>query len=147
MRAKTYQVVLKSLVEHPRWSDRHVATVAGVSQPTVTRIRRKLEEGGYLYFTAIPNFSKLGFEIVAFTKMDPSAEVSHDDAVVFVANGVSTTDGRGQLVISVHKNFTAYADFLTRNRGETCFILPITEKPIKLDLAKLLKVETPLEKT
>jgi DNA-binding Lrp family transcriptional regulator len=40
----------------------------GVSQPTVTRTRTKLEREGYIEeYTLIPNFQKLGFHLVAIS--------------------------------------------------------------------------------
>lgn len=51
-----------------RRSDRELAKVLGVSQPTVSRMIKKLEKEGYIAgYSAIPNFEKLGFEILAIT--------------------------------------------------------------------------------
>jgi DNA-binding Lrp family transcriptional regulator len=49
-------------------SDRQIAKVLGVSQPTVSRMRsRLLEEGLVRNFSAIPDFAKIGYEIMAFS--------------------------------------------------------------------------------
>ena len=49
-------------------SDRQIAKVLGVSQPTVSRMKsRLLEEGVVRHFSAIPDFAKMGYEIMAFS--------------------------------------------------------------------------------
>ena len=56
------------LVRNSRRSDRDLAKAIKVSQPTVTRIRSKLEKEGYIReYTMIPNFAKLGYELMAIT--------------------------------------------------------------------------------
>jgi len=59
--------VFSELLRNSKKSDRDIAKKLNISQPTVTRIRRKLETSGYISeYTIIPNFPKLGFEICAF---------------------------------------------------------------------------------
>lgn len=53
-----------------RRSDRELAKVLDVSQPTVSRTRMKLEKEGIFEYSLIPNFAKLRFEILAFTFSD-----------------------------------------------------------------------------
>jgi DNA-binding Lrp family transcriptional regulator len=60
--------ILCELMENSRKSDREIARNLGVSQPTVSRIRGKLEKEGYIKeYTLIPDFSKLGYKIMAIT--------------------------------------------------------------------------------
>jgi len=60
--------LVSELMKNSRRSDRDLAKAIGVSQPTVTRIRNKLEKEGYIReYTMIPDFCKLGFEIAAVT--------------------------------------------------------------------------------
>ena len=60
--------VLRELLKDSSKSDREIAKTVGVSQPTISRIKKKLiNEGSIRTFSAIPNFSKLGFEIMALT--------------------------------------------------------------------------------
>lgn len=60
--------LISELMKNSRRSDRNLAKVIGVSQPTVTRIRNKLEKEGYIReYTMIPDFSKLGYKIMAIT--------------------------------------------------------------------------------
>jgi DNA-binding Lrp family transcriptional regulator len=54
--------VLSGLIKNSKISDRELAKTIGVSQPTVTRARTRLEKNGYIQeYTAIPNFAKLGY--------------------------------------------------------------------------------------
>jgi DNA-binding Lrp family transcriptional regulator len=66
--------LLSELLKNSRRSDRELAKAIGVSQPTTTRLRTKLEKEGYIKeYTIIPNFSKIGYTIMAlnFIKLDP----------------------------------------------------------------------------
>ncbi|MDH5376148.1 MAG: winged helix-turn-helix transcriptional regulator [Candidatus Bathyarchaeota archaeon] len=60
--------LLSELMKNSRKSDRELAKVIGSSQPTVTRARTKLEREGYIKeYTMIPDFAKLGYQIMALT--------------------------------------------------------------------------------
>jgi DNA-binding Lrp family transcriptional regulator len=61
-------------LKNSRRSDRKLAKVIGVSQPTTTRLRTKLEKEGCIKeYAILPNFSKIGYTIMAlnFIKLDP----------------------------------------------------------------------------
>ncbi len=60
--------LLSELMKNSRRSDRELAKAIGSTQPTVTRTRRKLEKLGVIReYTAIPDFSKLGYELLSLT--------------------------------------------------------------------------------
>lgn len=60
--------LIAELMKNSRRSDRELAKAIGVSQPTVTRLRTKLEkEKTIREYTAIPDFERLGYQIAAFT--------------------------------------------------------------------------------
>ena len=60
--------LLSELVKDSLRSDRELAKAVGVSQPTVTRMRARLEKEKVIKeYTMIPDFHKLGFEILAIT--------------------------------------------------------------------------------
>jgi DNA-binding Lrp family transcriptional regulator len=60
--------LLSELMKNSRRSDRELAKAVGSSQPTVSRHRKKLEEEGYIReYTMIPDFSRIGYELMALT--------------------------------------------------------------------------------
>jgi len=54
--------LLLELLKDSKRSDREIAKVLGVSQPTITRMRQRLvKEGAIKEFTVIPDFVRMGF--------------------------------------------------------------------------------------
>jgi len=128
--------LLKELLKNSKRSDRDLAKILGVSQPTLTRMRRRLEKDNYILdYTAIPNMTKLGFEIVAFTffnidRFDPKTGdldtaigeqahkwVGHSSKIIFAAGGEGL-HGKNCMMVSVHRDFTEYTDFVSDLRGQ-----------------------------
>lgn len=66
--------ILFELIKDSKISDRKLAKKIGLSQPTVTRRRARLDKEGLIDYTGIPNLVKLGFEIVAFQFMRWTAD-------------------------------------------------------------------------
>jgi DNA-binding Lrp family transcriptional regulator len=120
-------VVIRELLKNSRKSDREMAKNLGVSQPTVTRARTLLEKEGYVKtYTVIPDFAKLGYQIMAFTfvklKSFPMREETHklvEDATEWLSkrpNVIFSADGEGLgkdiVMISLHKSYAKYSDFM-----------------------------------
>lgn len=116
--------VFKELIKNSKKSDRDIAKKLNISQPTVTRIRQKLEKIGYIQeYTIIPNFPKLGFEIVAFiffnanrclgkkVKTEAHKWIENNPSVLFSASGDGIR-GKNCAMLTLHKNFTEYTKFL-----------------------------------
>jgi len=124
-------MVLKVLLEDCKRSDRDIAKSTGVSQPTVTRARDYLREQGFILgYVAIPDLSKLDFEIVAVTIRGNMEELSKDDRVIFATK---------EFAISVHKNYTDYGDFAQKFPSDAQYLTVTSEKPLKtLSLSQLL---------
>ena len=130
MRKELSEQLLRELLKNSKRSDRELAKVLKVSQPTITRARQKLEKNGMIEdYTIIPNFRKMGFEIFAltFVKMRPDILIGETREkarkfattfpnVIFASSG----DGLGMtgVIISFHKNFTEYHNQLSRLRVE-----------------------------
>jgi DNA-binding Lrp family transcriptional regulator len=130
--------VLCELVEDSRISDRSLAKKIGVSQPTVTRKRTFLEKERLLEYTAIPNFEKLGIEILAFTFASWSPEMlknypenkrvekaktffSKHPNIVFASSGRGL--GMGRMIVTVHKNYSDYVEFMKQAEIEWAGLL------------------------
>ena len=111
---------MRELLKNSKRSDRQLAKVLGVSQPTITRTRPKLEQEGIIQeYTIIPDFRKMGFEILAitFVKMRPdllTPEIMEEAKkygekwpnVILVSSGEGL--GMTGVIISFHKNYTEY---------------------------------------
>ena len=110
--------ILSELVKGARRSDRQLAKVTGVSQPTVTRTRTKLEKAGLVReYTIIPDLRKMGYELLVFTFMsfaedkpelfDKAREwVKKQPSVIFANNGEGP--GMNSMMLSIHKNYSSY---------------------------------------
>ncbi|MFQ6068529.1 MAG: Lrp/AsnC family transcriptional regulator [Candidatus Bathyarchaeia archaeon] len=149
--------LLYELIKNSRRSDRDLAKVLGFSQPTVTRTRRKLEEEKYvLQYTALPDFTKLGFELVAFTftqwlpeektkAESPYKWLEKNPRVVFAAEG-NGLDGKSAIIVTVHKNYADYSNFVSDLRQKSAvysmnsFMVALTDIKKHLNLADLQKV-------
>lgn len=148
--------LLYELIKNSRRSDRDLAKVLGFSQPTVTRTRRKLEDEKYvLQYTAIPDFTKIGFEIMAFTFIQkPQAEaerntlfkqLNKNHRVIFVADG-NGLEGKDVVIITMHKNYSDYSTFIAELRKtstiptKSSFIAVLSGISKNLNLSSLEKV-------
>ena len=124
--------LLFEFVKNCKRSDREIAKIVGVSQPTITRKRTKLVETGLIrQFTAIPSLDKIGYEIAAltFTNMKTStsgnpkslrdkiqAWAKKHDEIVFASAGLGM--GMNGVIVSVHKDYTHYQKLLTELRAD-----------------------------
>ena len=116
--------LLYEMMKNSKRSDRELAKIIGVSQPTITRMRQRLEKRGYILdYTVIPDLEKLGFEIAAFTFMNqgPSENVNKwiesNPKIVFGAVG-DGLNGKNSVMISMHKDFTDYSEFMSDLRSK-----------------------------
>jgi DNA-binding Lrp family transcriptional regulator len=120
MMKKRMLKLLFELMKNAKRSDREIAKIIGVSQPTITRMRQRLEKTAIVDYTVIPDWTELGFEIMANTLvkakgLPEAAEKAkkwtlENPNVVFAAAGEGM--GMDYSLISFHKNYTDYADFV-----------------------------------
>ncbi len=126
-----------ALIRDSRRTDRELAKIVGVSQPTISRIRQKLEKEGYMDYAGIPNLQKLGFEIVAMTfgnwKYDRYPDTRVASAREFVKthpNLIFLSSGKGmnsdRVAITVHRDYTDYTKFLSEVRTDWGEYMEIT---------------------
>jgi DNA-binding Lrp family transcriptional regulator len=132
MHKNLLEKLLFELVKNSKRSDRELSKILGVSQPTVTRARTRLEKEKFIrQYTAFPDFAKIGFELVAynFATMKPPqssdlekmqkmrSEWAKDNPnVIFEAGGEGL--GANNLMISIHRNYTDFASFIAKYRTD-----------------------------
>jgi DNA-binding Lrp family transcriptional regulator len=120
--------LIYELMKNSRRSDRDLAKAIGVSQPTVTRIRSKLEKEGYISeYTMIPDFIKLGYQILALTfvksrkgldpeEVDKAREIARECSkinrygLITVERGIGL--GYDGVIISYHKCYANYLELV-----------------------------------
>jgi DNA-binding Lrp family transcriptional regulator len=148
--------LLAELTKNPRRSDRELARSMGISQPTVSRTRVRVEKEGLIRYAGIPDLAKLGFEIIALTfanwqqtKFPDARATKAQDFMKGHHNIIFVSTGRGfrsdRVVVSVHKSYSDYAKFIKEIREEWAEFTTITGsflisigadnilKPISLD--------------
>jgi len=109
-------------------SDRNIARVVGVSQPTITRYRHQFLKTGIIQsFEIIPNLAKLGFEIMACTVFKFGEPVDTENYRVVYAAPCD----KGTFIISVHKNFIDYLEFVCKYNVVQRCLVPLSETPLK----------------
>ena len=124
---KKMRKVLLELLKDSKKSDREIAKDLGVSQPTVSRMRSRLvKEGVIKEFTVIPDFEKMGYELMAITSCKSKYSEDLEERavkwamsrpnVLFAAN--VTGARKNGVVISVHKNYSDYSRFINDIRLE-----------------------------
>jgi DNA-binding Lrp family transcriptional regulator len=116
--------LMKEMLKNSRRSDRELAKSVNASQPTVTRNRKILAR--YIRsYTVVPEFSKIGYELLAFTFAKcrthdsktlearfPTAQewFMKKPNVLFVSDGEGLE--RDFAVVSLHRNYSKYAEFM-----------------------------------
>jgi DNA-binding Lrp family transcriptional regulator len=126
--------LISELMKNSRRSDRELAKVLGVSQPTVSRTIKRLEKEGYIReYTMIPDFSKLGYQILAFSVYKLTENVTQDEVeekrkslreefkkeplpLIMGMNGMGMSADR--IMVTLHENFASYAELQNRVRRD-----------------------------
>jgi DNA-binding Lrp family transcriptional regulator len=116
--------LIVELMKNSRRSDRELAKAIGASQPTVGRLIKKLEKEGVIKeYVIIPDFRKLGFEIVAVTFLRFVRELSAEEyeelrsysgevekrrtePILMAMNGLGLEHNR--VFISFHKSYSSF---------------------------------------
>jgi DNA-binding Lrp family transcriptional regulator len=130
--------LISELVRNSRRSDRELAKTLGVSQPTVTRTRLRLEKQGLIDYSALPNLAKLGFDIIAVTfgnrdyQKHPKINLQkakdfaeRHPGLIFGAFGSGM--GHDRIAISIHRNYSDYSKFFQEMRSEWADIMDIED--------------------
>lgn|GEM_PF-145821 len=126
--------LLCELLKGSRRSDRELAKRLGVSQPTVTRVRSKLEKEGIIKeYTMIPDFQRLGFQLMSVTFLKFKGPLSDEglesvritsrkltenypSATILALSGMGIDSDR--VIVTYHKDYSEYADFVRNSRTQ-----------------------------
>jgi len=147
--------LLYELMKNSKRSDRELAKVVRVSQPTITRMRKNLEKSGYIReYTVMPVLEKLGFEIIALNFLSGSIEqelvrevhgwVSKNPKILFAVSGRGL-DGKTHLLVSIHKDFTDFSTFASELRslpGSKVFSVESFLVSLKTDVIKRFSLQS-----
>ena len=116
------------LMKNSRRSDRELAKAVGVSQPTVSRLIKKLERQGTIReYTMIPDYRQVGLELAAVTFLSLRETVSQGEIEklrrrireqegekpypsILVLNGIGL--GSDRVIVSLHESYSKYAEFI-----------------------------------
>ena len=124
---KTTMGVLLELLKDSSKSDRKLAKILGVSQPTVSRTRSRLAKDGVIKeFTVIPDLSKMGFEILAVNcfrtriskKVTEMAKEKTKASPNIIFASRCQGGGKTGIVMSLHRNYTDYSKFISKLLAE-----------------------------
>jgi len=143
------------LIKNSRKSDRELAKSIGVSQPTISRVRSRLEKEVIMEYTMRPNLHKLGFQILAvtFAKLNPENQQNPKilerakDFVESHPNIMFASTGRGvhsdRLAVSIHKSYSDYSEFMQELKRDYGEFYTVTESfLVSLESDKILRPMT-----
>jgi DNA-binding Lrp family transcriptional regulator len=122
--------LISELMTNSRRSDRELAKAVGVSQPTASRIIKKLEKEGVLReYTVIPDFAKIGFELMSITFAKLKELVSEEKLMEIrkqvrqamekePTSTIATLSGIGcnadRVIVAFHENYSAYTKYIDK---------------------------------
>jgi len=121
MLKKREKKVLIEILKDGRKPDKHIAQILNTSQPTVTRIRQRLEKKGIITsYRPYIDLKKIGLNVMAITvfkitdftiweklKKTVLARILQMPEIINVALGEGL-GGKTGILISLHKNFDDY---------------------------------------
>lgn len=125
--------ILSELMANAKVSDRQLARKLGVSQPTVSRRRVKLERELINGYTVFPKWGELGYTILAVTLVKIKTAIATKDRYMAVRerarewlknhpNVILASGCRGSgvdsIMISLHRNYGDYDTFMRNQRLE-----------------------------
>jgi len=127
MKLKDIEVrIIAELMKNSRRSDREIAKLVGTSQPTVSRTIKKLEKEGVIKeYTMIPDFKKLGYQIMGITFIPQGETMQKKDsaelrkavtelenknpfASLMAVNGIGF--GKSRLFITLYRSYARYSE-------------------------------------
>jgi DNA-binding Lrp family transcriptional regulator len=155
MHDKLPQKLLRELLSNSKRSDRELARLLKVSQPTITRTRHKLEKSDLIQdYTITPDFKKMGFELLAITflKMKPETRLPEmfskakeytEKFPNAVFAGIGEGLGMTSVIISFHYDFTDYTRKWNQMRVDwKDFVMDIQSFMVSLETGVIKRFST-----
>ena len=119
--------IIAELMKNSRRSDREIAKALGISQPTVSRLISRLQKEGIIKeYTMIPDFCKLGFNLMSIIMFKLKAinseeilelhkaahELDNQERRPYFAIMDGIGLGKNLAVFSFHENYGDYATYI-----------------------------------
>lgn len=120
--------LLLELMKDCRRSDRELAKILNVSQPTVSRLIKHLNKDGTIKeYTIIPDLAQLGNDFIAITLLSFSQDkpdlfekardwTKKQPSIIYASNGEGF--GMNSVMVSVHKNYSSYSKLISKLRRD-----------------------------
>lgn len=142
--------LVKELMCDSSRSDRELAKIVGVSQPTISRTKKALLEEGIIHgLVGFPDFFRIGYELMAVTFVKIKAVLAPEEVrkknfekvkewmdkqknVIFC--GPCRGFDSHSFFISVHKNYADFDDFINQHNKELGFELLINLESVLITL-------------
>jgi len=118
--------LIAELMKNSRRSDRELAKALGTSQPTVGRIIKRLEKQGVIReYTMIPDFSKLGYNIMGITQMKAkevnkeqfeemieteARQFEKEEVYANILAVIGANAGKNRAFVTLYKDYSAYSE-------------------------------------
>ncbi len=111
-------------------TDREVAKVLGVNNSTLSKRRRKLEREGYIKeYTFLPDFHKLGLEVIVFSFSSTTEVVPEENSKLLRELAQNTPEmlclfedhdaaGTNWFAITVHKSYDDFVELSKKIQNE-----------------------------
>ncbi len=152
--------LLFEMIKNSKRSDREIAKILHISQPSVTRKRKILENEGFIReYTVIPDLEKMGYEILALTFLQFSESkpelfakarewTKNRPCVIFSQNGEGF--GMNSTIVSLHKDYSEFSKLVTDLREDwqpnlrdvRSFIVSIKRKDLEIKPFSLKYLES-----
>lgn len=149
--------LVKELLRDSSRSDRELAKILGVSQPTVSRTKKLLLNEGVIHaFVAFPDFCKIGYELMAVTfvkikavlapmevrkkNFEKVTEWMNKETKVIFCGPCNGFDAHS-FFISVHKNYSDFDAFINKHNKELGYELLLDLESVLINLADDQKIK------
>jgi DNA-binding Lrp family transcriptional regulator len=127
LKKREKEIFIRLLV-NARMPDKHIAKLLNTTQPTVTRIRQKLEKTGYIKgYRPVVDLQKLGIGLIALIlfrisdfskteeiKKNVIPDLKKMPEVILVAEGEGM--GKTSLIVTMHKDFPQFEEWMINLR-------------------------------